>query len=59
LTEGKNREIRNVCRSRNVRMKRVHRLRIGPVNLRGIPPGHFRRLTEKEVRWFFEHGSGD
>jgi 23S rRNA pseudouridine2605 synthase len=59
LTEGKNREIRNVFTSRNVRLKRVHRLRIGPVTLRGIPPGHFRRLTEREVRWFFEHGSGD
>ena len=45
LTEGKNREIRNVFTSRNIRLKRVHRLRIGPVTLRGIPPGHFRRLN--------------
>jgi 23S rRNA pseudouridine2605 synthase len=56
LTEGKNREIRNVFASRNLRLKRVHRLRIGPVTLRGLPPGHFRRLTEREVRWFFDHG---
>jgi 23S rRNA pseudouridine2605 synthase len=59
LTEGKNRELRNVFTSRNIRLKRVHRLRIGPVTLRGIPPGHFRRLTEREVRWFYDHGSGD
>ncbi len=59
LTEGKNREIRNVFASRNIRLKRVHRLRIGPLSLRGLPPGHFRRLTEREVRWFFDHGSGD
>ena len=59
LTEGKNRELRNVFTSRNIRLKRVHRLRIGPVTLRGIPPGHFRRLTEREVRWFFDHGSSD
>lgn len=59
LTEGKNREIRNVFNSRNIRLKRVHRLRIGPVTLRGIAPGHFRRLTEREIRWFFDHGSGD
>ncbi len=59
LTEGKNRELRNVFTSRNIRLKRVHRLRIGPLTLRGIPTGHFRRLTEREVRWFFEHASGN
>jgi 23S rRNA pseudouridine2605 synthase len=59
LTEGKNREIRNVFTSRNIRLKRVHRLRVGPITLRGIPPGHFRRLTEREIRWFFDHGSSD
>jgi 23S rRNA pseudouridine2605 synthase len=59
LTEGKNREIRNVFMSRNIRLKRVHRLRVGPITLKGIPTGHFRRLTEREVRWFFDHGSGD
>ena len=38
LTEGKNRELRNVFTSRNIRLKRVHRLRIGPRSrLRGIP----------------------
>ena len=55
LIEGKNREIRNVFASRNIRLKRVHRVRIGPLTLRGIPAGHFRRLTEREVRWFMEH----
>ena len=55
LTEGKNRELRNVFASRNIRLKRVHRLRIGPVTLRGIAAGHFRRLTEREVRWFLDH----
>jgi 23S rRNA pseudouridine2605 synthase len=59
LTEGKNRELRNVFASRNIRLKRVHRLRIGPLTLRGIAAGHFRRLTEREVRWFFDHASGN
>ncbi|MGA2977480.1 MAG: pseudouridine synthase [Spirochaetia bacterium] len=54
LTEGKNRELRNVFTSRNIRLKRVHRVRIGPITLRGIPAGHFRRLTEREIRWFFD-----
>jgi 23S rRNA pseudouridine2605 synthase len=53
LTEGKNRELRNVFNSRNIRLKRVHRVRIGPITLRGIAAGHFRKLTEREVRWFF------
>jgi 23S rRNA pseudouridine2605 synthase len=56
LTEGKNREIRNVFASRNVRLKRVHRLRIGPVSLRGLPPGHFRHLSAREVSWFLARG---
>jgi len=59
LTEGKNREIRNVFTSRNIRLKRVHRLRVGPITLRGIAPGRFRRLTEREIKWFFDHGSSD
>ena len=57
LTEGKNRELRNVFASRNIRLKRVHRLRIGPVSLHGIAAGHFRRLTDREVRWFLEHAA--
>jgi 23S rRNA pseudouridine2605 synthase len=59
LIEGKNRELRNVFANQNIRLKRVHRIRIGPVTLKGLAPGRFRKLTEKEVRWFFDHGSGD
>jgi 23S rRNA pseudouridine2605 synthase len=59
LTAGKNREIRTVFSSRNIRLKRVHRVRIGTLHLKGLPTGHFRRLTEREVRWFLAHGSGN
>ncbi len=59
LVEGKNRELRNVFAWRSIRLKRVHRVRIGNVSLRGISPGHFRNLTEREVRWFFSHGHSD
>jgi 23S rRNA pseudouridine2605 synthase len=59
LREGKNREIRNVFASRNIRLKKVHRIRIGAVSLKGIAPGRFRKLTQREVRWFFDHGSRD
>ncbi len=49
LEEGKNRELRKVFLSRNISVKKVHRLRIGCVTLKGIHSGHFRKLTEKEV----------
>jgi 23S rRNA pseudouridine2605 synthase len=55
LREGKNREIRNVFMSRRLKVKRVHRLRIGILTLRGLPPGHFRHLTERELHWFQTH----
>ncbi len=49
LEEGKNRELRKVFLSRNITIKSIHRLRIGPVNLGGLGSGHFRKLTEREV----------
>jgi 23S rRNA pseudouridine2605 synthase len=59
LLEGKNRELRKVFASRNIRLKRVHRIRIGSVTVKGLAPGRFRRLTRREVQWFFDHGSSD
>jgi 23S rRNA pseudouridine2605 synthase len=49
LAEGKNREIRRVFQSRNITLKRIHRLRVGAVSVRGIEAGRFRKLTESEV----------
>lgn len=50
LAEGKNREIRKVFLSRNITVKRVHRLRIGPVTLRGLEAGRFRKLSDHEIK---------
>jgi len=50
LEEGKNRELRKVFESQNVNVKKVHRIRIGNVKLTGLNSGHFRHLTEREVR---------
>jgi len=50
LAEGKNREIRKVFLSKNITVKRVHRLRVGPVTLRGLEAGRFRKLTDHEIR---------
>ena len=55
LIEGKNREIRTVFESENIAIKRLHRVRIGPVSVKGIQPGHYRTLTRNEIGWFYQH----
>jgi 23S rRNA pseudouridine2605 synthase len=49
LIEGKNREIRKVLDSSGVRPLRLHRIRIGGINLEGLSSGEYRLLTEAEV----------
>jgi 23S rRNA pseudouridine2605 synthase len=45
-----------VFQSRNITVKRVHRLRIGPVTLRGLEAGRFRKLTDHEIKALKEAG---
>ncbi len=54
LLEGKNREIRRFFQSRNLKIRKLHRVRIGIVQLENIPSGSYRYLTEKEVAWFLK-----
>lgn len=54
LLEGKNREIRRFFQARNLKIKKLHRVKIGLVELENIPSGSYRYLTEKEVAWFFK-----
>ncbi len=49
LLEGKNREIRKVFSSRGLYPKRIHRIRIGSIMVKGIDSGKYRNLTQKEV----------
>ena len=49
LEEGKNRELRKVFQSQNIRLKKIHRVRIGPIKLYKLPPGHFRYLKDNEI----------
>ncbi len=58
LEEGKNREIREVFMARKLKIKRLHRIRIGPVRLSATRPGGYRELTEQEVAWFFSQAGG-
>lgn len=57
LEEGKNRELRKVFQSQNINVKKVHRIRIGKVKLTGLNSGHFRNLTEREVRSLIKDSS--
>lgn len=55
LTEGKNREIRNACAARRVTLRKLHRVRIGPLRLGSLKPGAYRPLTPDEIDWFTSH----
>ena len=52
LTEGRNREIRRVLGHAGLQVRRLVRVRIGPVTLDGIACGAWRRLNGQEVAWF-------
>lgn len=59
LLEGKNREIRRFFQSRNLKIKKLHRVKIGIVELENIPSGSYRYLTGKEVAWFLKKKKGE
>ncbi len=50
LEEGRNQELRKVFLSRNITVKKIHRVRIGSVTVKGLLPGHFRNLKESEIK---------
>ncbi len=50
LSEGKNREVRRLFASQNLRVLRLQRVRIGPIKLGELPLGKWRTLTEPEIK---------
>ncbi|MBN1647539.1 MAG: rRNA pseudouridine synthase [Spirochaetales bacterium] len=50
LLEGKNREIRKMFSNLSYTVKKLQRIRIGPVELHGLAPGQYRFLGDKEIR---------
>lgn len=50
IHEGKNRQVRRMCDAVLLPVERLVRTRIGPITDTQLPPGHFRHLTQDEVR---------
>ena len=44
LTEGRNREVRRLCKALGARVTRLVRTHYGPFDLEGLPPGRWREL---------------
>jgi 23S rRNA pseudouridine2605 synthase len=49
LSEGRNREVRRLCKALDLFVERLVRVRFGPVQLGRLAPGEWRPLSEKEV----------
>src|SRR5687767_11151402 len=54
LREGRNRQVRRMCLSVHHPVLALTRIRIGPVQLRGLPPGRWRKLHPAEVKQLTE-----
>ena len=48
LTEGKNREVRNLCAAVGHEVTRLKRVAFGPIELGELAPGKWRDLTKEE-----------
>ena len=49
IHEGRNRIIRRACAAVGLRLISLHRTRVGPVTLGGLPEGEYRALTRGEL----------
>jgi 23S rRNA pseudouridine2605 synthase len=52
LKQGKNREIRRLFETQKIKIRKLHRIRIGALRLTKLAAGQWRYLTKKEVDWF-------
>ncbi|MBP7704840.1 MAG: rRNA pseudouridine synthase [Caulobacter sp.] len=48
LKEGRNRQIRRMCELVDLRVMDLFRIRVGPLNLDGLPEGRWRPITAEE-----------
>ena len=50
LAEGRNHEVKRLCRAVGLAVRRLVRVRFGPLGLGRLPVGSWRELTRREVR---------
>ncbi len=50
LVEGKNRQVKKMFEAVGHDVKRLHRIQIGTINLKGLTPGNYRMLKPQEVK---------
>lgn len=50
ITEGKNRHIRRMLQHLTIRIKKLKRIRIGPIYLQDLRTGEWRHLNKKEIK---------
>ncbi len=54
IHEGRQRQIRRMFETVNHNVLKLKRLLYGPISLKGLKPGQFRRLTEVEIKRLYE-----
>jgi 23S rRNA pseudouridine2605 synthase len=57
MTEGRKREVRRMLSALDLSVRRLVRVRVGPVRLDRLPPGEVRELEPQEVRRLWEASS--
>ena len=50
ITEGRNRQVRRMLEAVGSKVRKLVRVRLGPLTLEGLTIGHWRELTAEEVR---------
>jgi len=54
LTEGKNREIRKIMKNFSLTIKKLKRIKYGPLALGSLKPGETKEITKKNIFSFFK-----
>lgn len=49
IQEGRNRQIRKMCKVLRIEITRLQRIRIGQIELEDLPSGHWRPLNKREI----------
>lgn len=54
IHEGKNRQVRKMCKAIGHRVLSLKRISIGPIALKDLPDGKWRRLTPEEIKSLYQ-----